>query len=225
MGSPDPEHVVLLSEEPPHTVKFSKPIAVSKFELTFDEWDTCVAYGDCTHVSDSGYGAGNRPVINVTWDDAQRYVTWLSKVTGQSYRLLTEAEYEYATRAGTQTAYPWGDDIALNGWFMASCNSCDSKMVIQTTPVGSFAPNGFGLYDTVGNVWEWTEDCEHKNYIGAPTDGSAWIAGGDCHWRVLRAGSWVSRPDELRSANRYSAAADDTAPFMGFRVARTLNAP
>jgi formylglycine-generating enzyme required for sulfatase activity len=225
MGSPNPTAaVVLLSEEPQHVVKFSKSFAVSKFELTFDQWDTCVTYGDCIiGVSDGGFGRGNQPVINVTWDDAKRYVAWLSKMTGQPYRLLTEAEYEYATRAGTQTAYPWGDEIVVGNKVMASCNGCDGKMQIQTASVGSFGPNGFGLYDMVGNVWEWVEDCEHKNYIGAPTDGSAWTDGGNCHMRVARGGSWIDAPDKLRSANRDSGAADDRANFLGFRIARTLD--
>ena len=151
----------------------AKPFAVSKFEVTFDEWDTCARYGGCrTDVSDFGFGRGQRPVIKVTWDDAQQYVAWLSKMTGEPYRLLTEAEYEYATRAGTTTAYPWGDDIGTN---KANCNGCGSQWDNkQTAPVGSFAPNGFGLFDMVGNVWEWVEDCYNDNYNGAPTDGSAW---------------------------------------------------
>ena len=109
-------------------------------------------------VSDSGWGRGRRPVIDVTWDDAQTYVAWLSKITGKPYRLLTEAEYEYAARAGTETAYPWGDEIGDGT--MANCDGCGSQWDNkQTAPVGSFAANGFGLYDMVGNVWEWTEDC------------------------------------------------------------------
>ena len=181
-------------------VAIAKPFAVSKFELTFAEWDACVAHGDCVpHVSDSGWGRGRQPVINVSWDDAQSYVAWLSRITGKEYRLLSEAEYEYAARAGTQTAYPWGDDIGKNN---ANCDGCGSQWDNkQTAPVGSFAANGFGLYDTVGNVWEWTEDCHHNNYNGAPVDGTAWT-GDDCSSRVVRGGSWLYGPPDLRAAFR-----------------------
>ena len=135
----------------------------------------------------------------MSWDDAKAYVAWLSKLTGKSYRLLSEAEYEYATRAGTQTAYPWGNAIGENN---ANCNGCGSQWDNrQTAPVGSFAPNQFGLYDMVGNVWEWTEDCYHDSYGGAPSDGAAWTSG-DCSRRVLRGGAWYNTPDFLRSAHR-----------------------
>ena len=155
-------------ERPPHDVTIAKPFAVSRFALTFDEWDACAARGDCNkNVSDSGWGRGRRPAINVNWDDAQAYVKWLSRITGRDYRLLSEAEYEYAARAGTQMAYPWGDEIKLNGETMANCNGCGSKWdVKQTAPVGSFAANRFDLYDMVGNVWQWTEDCRQANLLG-----------------------------------------------------------
>ena len=166
-------------EQPQHKVRIAKPFAVSKYELTFDEWDTCATYGDCPKdTSDGSWGRGQRPVINVTWDEAQTYVKWLSKVTGKSYRLLSEAEYEYAARAGKETTYPWGNDIKLDGKAMANCPGCGSKWDNkQPAPVGSFDPNGFGLYDVVGNVGAWTQDCVHNNYNGAPTDGSAWLMG------------------------------------------------
>ena len=122
-------------------------------------------------------------------------MAWLSRVTGKHYRLFTEAEYEDAARAGTQTAYPWGDDIKLNGEVMANCNGCGSKWdAKRTAPVGSFPANTFGLYDMVGNVFEWTEDCYHPNYQGAPASGSAWIAGGTCTDRILRGGAWYGDP-------------------------------
>ena len=129
-------------------------MAVSKFELTFSEWDTCAAHGDCDpHVSASGWGRDRQPVFNVSWDDARRYVAWLSRITGKKYRLLSEAEYEYAARSGGQTRYPWGDCILLNGTATANCNGCDSKWGgKRPAPVGSFAPNKFGLYDMAGNV-------------------------------------------------------------------------
>jgi formylglycine-generating enzyme required for sulfatase activity len=175
---------------PRPTVRFAQQIAVGRFALTFNEWDACVVDGGCNgyRPSDEGWGRGRRPVINVSRDDAKAYVSWLSRKTDKPYRLLTEAEYEYATRAGTQTAYPWGDDIGKNN---ANCDGCrspwDGK---RTAPVGSFAANAFGLYDMVGNVWAWTEDCWHDNYNGAPADGLAW-ASGDCSRRVVRGGSWL----------------------------------
>ncbi len=144
-----------------HKVTIAKPFAVSKFEMTFDDWDACVVFAGCGQVSDSGWGRGNRPVINVTWDDAKKYVAWLSKLTGKSYRLLTEAEWEYAARAGSTTAFSWGDDIGMGN---ANCDGCGSQWDRkQTAPVGSFAANAFGLHDMHGNVWEWVEDCWNDN--------------------------------------------------------------
>ncbi len=231
MGSPTTEKDRYPDEGPQHNVTIVNSFAVSKFELTFDEWDTCVAYGSCAQdITDAGWGRGKRPVINVTWDHAQQYVAWLSKVTGMPYRLLTEAEYEYAARAGTQTAYPWGDDIGKGN---ANCDGCgsqwDSKQ--QTAPVGSFAANKFGLYDMVGNVWEWVQDCYHSNYevespqgkIDPPTEGSEWTAAcPDDRHRVVRGGSWSTNPETLRSANRDGATSDDRNHGLGFRVARTF---
>jgi formylglycine-generating enzyme required for sulfatase activity len=145
-------------------------------------------------------------------------------MTGKTYRLLSEAEYEYATRAGTTTVYPWGNDIGTQN---ANCESCGSKWDnTKTAPVGSFAANGFGLYDMVGNVWEWVEDCDHANYDGAPTDGRAWISSGDCKSRIVRGGSWSSDPINLRSAYRLLNRPTDLHDGdLGFRVARTLLAP
>jgi formylglycine-generating enzyme required for sulfatase activity len=159
-------------------------------------------------------------VINVSWDDAKEYVAWLSRKTGKAYRLLTEAEWEYAARAGTTTRYYWGDDIGKNN---AKCNACGSQWGgKQTAPVGSFKPNAFGLYDMAGNVWEWVEDVYHDNYAGAPTNGSAWLQGGDASRRVVRGGSWYVDPLFLRAAVRYRYASDDRSINLGFRVARTL---
>ena len=217
-------------EQPRHTVTIAKPFAVAKNEITFADWDACVAGGGCDGYSpyDSGWGRGQQPVINVSWRDAQRYVAWLSQVTGKSYRLLSESEYEYAARAGTTTAYPWGDYIKLNGQPMANCNGCGSKWdAVQSAPVGSFPPNKFGLYDMEGNVSEWTGDCVHNDYYGAPTNGAAWLAGngGDCTRRQDRSGSGESPPDDLRSATRDANLADVRDNRAGFRVARTLLAP
>jgi formylglycine-generating enzyme required for sulfatase activity len=219
------------NEQPQHMVTIKTPFAVSKWEVDFDEWDTCVDYGDCPQgVSDADFGRGQKPVINVTWDDAQRYVAWLSKMTGKTYRLLSEAEYEYATRAGTQTVYPWGNDIKLNGTPMANCPGCGSKWDnTGTAPVGSFAPNQFGLSDMMGNVWSWTEDCVHDyhgfehGYDGAPIDGSAWITGGNCKIRIFRGAAWGSSPKDLRSAFRGWTASDFRGRGLGFRVGRTLS--
>jgi len=141
-------------------------------------------------------------------------------MTGRPYRLLSEAEWEYAARAGTTTAFSWGDEIGKNN---ANCNGCGSEWDSRrTAAIGSFAPNPFGLYDMHGNVWEWVEDCLHTNYEGAPTDGSAWTAQGDCSRRVVRGGSWAGYPVSLRSALRFWYSADDHGNDLGFRVARTL---
>jgi formylglycine-generating enzyme required for sulfatase activity len=225
MGSPASEHGRESNEGPQHTVTIVRAFAVAKFELTFAEWDTCVANRGCNvyRPNDEGWGRGRQPVVNVDWNDAQAYVAWLSQLTGKTYRLLSEAEYEYAMRAGTTTAYPWGDDITLNGQAMANCDRCGSRWDGgQTAPVGSFPPNKFGLYDMVGNVEEWTEeDCYHDDYNGAPTDGSPWT-GGDRIYRVSRGGSWSDLPRFLRSANRDRVTPDLRSYVSGFRVARTL---
>jgi formylglycine-generating enzyme required for sulfatase activity len=222
MGSTANEAGHQPSEEPRHNVTIAKPFAVSKFAVTFAEWDACAAGGECaSHIDDGGWGRSRQPVINVSWEDAQHYVTWLSRITGKTYRLLTEAEYEYAARAGTQTAYPWGDEI---GHSNANCAGCGSRWdLTQPAPVGSFAPNQFGLYDIVGNVWEWVEDCLHEDYSDAPpVDGSAWMTGGDCSKHRLRGGSWTSDPDEVRSAIRGRGRTNERATIISFRVGRTL---
>jgi formylglycine-generating enzyme required for sulfatase activity len=220
MGSPTPE--TGSGEGTQHKVVFAKDFAVSKYEVTFGQWDACVAYGDCDPRVGDSFGRGRQPVINVTWDDARRFVDWLSRMTSKRYRLLSEAEWEYASRAGTQMAYSWGDEIGTGN---ANCLKCGSKWDgRQAAPVGSFAPNQFGLYDMHGNVWEWVEDCYHDNYNGAPTEGSAWAAaaGGDCHRRVLRGGSWLDKPPEIRSAHRLGFARDSRMFHVGFRIGRTL---
>ena len=156
----------------------------------------------------------------MSWDDAKQYVDWLSRITGKGYRLLSEAEWEYAARAGTTTAYSWGDDIGKGN---ANCNGCDSEWdAKQPAPVGSFKSNAFGLYDMHGNVYEWVEDAWHDNYSGAPVDGSAWLEGGDASRRVVRGGSWSAIPGFLRAAFRISGNTVDRYNYIGFRVARTL---
>jgi formylglycine-generating enzyme required for sulfatase activity len=224
-SSPNPIAAFLTSASPQHEVTIGRPFAVSKFELTFDEWDTCVAFGDCVQgISDTGFGRGRRPVINMSWEYAKSYVAWLAKTTGKPYRLLTEAEYEYATRAGTQTMYPWGDDIGRNN---ANCGMCGSKWdKKETAPVGSFPPNEFGLYDMVGNIWEWVEDCYHPDYQSAPIDGSAWMTGCvEDHRHVIRGGSYLTQAEYLRSASRFGGTTLLRNYGPSFRVARTLLVP
>jgi formylglycine-generating enzyme required for sulfatase activity len=206
-------------EKPPHEV-ILKPFAVGKYTVTFDEWDRCVKEGGCkTNPSDEGWGRGNRPVIYVSWNDAKEYVAWLSKKTGKDYRLLSEAEWEYAARAGTTTKYYWGDDIGKGN---ANCDGCGSQWDNkQTAPVGSFKANAFGLYDMAGNVWQWVEDCYHEDYYGAPKDGSAATAGA-CTFRVLRGGSWNRYRWELRAAARNWGNPFNRYGFGGFRLARTI---
>ena len=176
-------------EKPVHEVRIPGAFALSTHEVTFAQWDACVAGGGCGghRPGDRGWGRGDRPVINVSWEDAQSYVTWLSRETGESYRLPSEAEWEYTARAETATKYSWGNEIGVN---RANCDGCGSRWDDQQTgPVGSFVPNGFGLYDMHGNVWEWVEDCWNGSYAGAPSDGGAWESG-NCAGRVLRGGSW-----------------------------------
>jgi formylglycine-generating enzyme required for sulfatase activity len=221
MGSPKEEAGHQKSEEPQHSVVFAKPFAVSKFVVTFDQWDACVAVGGCIwNAPDGGMGRGIKPVINVNWDDARQYAAWFSRMTGKTYRLLTEAEFEYAARASTQTARFWGDEIGQGN---ANCDGCGSKWDNrETSPAGSFKPNAFGLYDMLGNVFEWTEDCFHGDYNGAPQDGSAWLADGDCVSRIVRGGSWNFVPQVLRAAIRGKYFPCDRYVFSGFRVGRTL---
>jgi formylglycine-generating enzyme required for sulfatase activity len=218
MGSATNEKGRYSNEGPQHKVTIAKPFAVSKFD--FADWDACWSVGGCPQISDSGYGRGSKPVINVNWDDARQYVAWLSKMTGQPYRLLTEAEWEYAARAGTTTAYFWGDEIGKGN---ANCNGCGSKWdARQTSPVGSFKPNEFGLYDMAGNVVQWVQDCYNDDYKGAPIDGSAWTSG-DCSLRCVRSGSWYFQPVYLRVAYRFRISPSFRGTSVGFRVGRTLN--
>jgi len=205
---------------PQHAVTIARPFAVSKYEVTFDEWDACFEAGGCkTPGSAQSWGRGRRPVINVSWDDAKEYTAWLSKLTGKKYRLLSEAEWEYAARAGTKTAFSWGDDI---GQALANCNGCGSDWDKEkSAPVGSFPPNAFGLHDMHGNVWEWVEDCNNETYRGAPSDGSAWLSG-DCARRVIRGGAWITTPWALRLENRFRDDFNGRYFATGVRIARTL---
>ena len=206
---------------PVHTVSVPS-FALSKYEVTFAQWDACVAAGGCNgyRPDDQGWGRGDRPVIKVNWGDAQSYVAWLSAQTGKDYRLPSEAEWEYAARAGTETRYHWGDEIGVN---RANCDGCGSQWDDrQTAPVGSFGPNAWGLHDMHGNVFEWPQDCWNDDYQGAPSDGSAWESG-DCSRRILRSGSWAASPGILRSASRFIGTADTRARDNGFRIVRSLS--
>jgi formylglycine-generating enzyme required for sulfatase activity len=225
-GDDCPEMVVIpagefmMGEGTQHKVTIARPFAVGKYPVTFDEWDACVNAGGTKYEPvDSGWGRGKRPVINVSWDDAQAYVAWLSKKTGMPYRLLSEAEWEYAARAGTTTRYPWGDEPDTNhANFRDSGSQWSGK---QTSPVGSFEPNAFGLYDMIGNVWEWAQDCWNDSYKGAPSDGSAWESG-NCGRRVVRGGSWGDLPEYVRVAYRSRVAPSNRNYIQGFRLARTV---
>ena len=221
MGSPSDEKSRGRDEDPRHLVTIAQPFAVGKYEVTFSEWDYCVAEGGCNGYKpdDKGWGRGKRPVIFVSWDDAHAYIDWLNRRTGKKFRLLSEAEWEYAARAGTTTTYYWGNDIGQNN---ANCRECDSKWNgKQTAPVGSFKPNAFGLYDMLGNVLEWTEDAYHNRYYGAPLDGSVW-RDENATRHALRGGCWGESAGNSRTANRGKGITALRNPFNGFRVARTL---
>ena len=222
MGSQPREEGRDDSEGPVHRVTINKPMAVGVREVTFEEWDACHRSGGCEHdPPDRSHGRGNRPVINVSWPDAQEFVGWLSKETGKRYRLLSESEWEYVARGGATARFSWGDAPARD---KANCRGCGSRWDgRQTAPVGSFEPNGFDLHDVHGNVWEWVEDCWHENYKKAPRDGSAWTRGGECARRVLRGGSWSYIPRYLRSASRFRNPASYRLSDIGFRVARMLD--
>jgi formylglycine-generating enzyme required for sulfatase activity len=223
MGSPetdqsDPSR--LHNERPQHEVTIAKPFAVGRTEVTFAEWDTCVAASACPNVPDYGWGRGDQPVINVSWDLAKQYIAWLSRIIGKEYRLLTEAEWEYAARAGNPTLFSFGDDPAqLDQYAWYSENSVG----LMTHPVGGKRPNDFGLYDMHGNVSEWVEDIWHEDYDGAPSDGSAWLSPADpASRRVQRGGAWLNEPKILRSARRFGDATVVRGNDLGFRLARTL---
>ena len=250
MGSPASEEERYDAEGPQHRVTISQSFAVGKYEVTREEFarfveatgrslgDSCWTFENGGWKERSGRGwrspgyrqTGRDPVVCVNWDDARAYMSWLSRRTGKQsgkqYRLLTEAEWEYAARAGTTGPFHFGSTISTdqanyNGNFTYGSGR---KGVYRekTVPVGSFPPNSFGLYDMHGNVFEWVEDCWHDSYSGSPSDGSAWTDGGDCTIRVLRGGSWSFKPRGLRSANRYWNFTGNRSYVTGFRIARTL---
>ncbi|TGO03097.1 hypothetical protein PN36_12910 [Candidatus Thiomargarita nelsonii] len=208
------------SEKPVHKVSI-KRFAMGQNEVTFAEYDKFAQATGREKPNDRGWGRGNRPVINVSWHDATAYAKWLSQQTGKQYNLPSEAQWEYAARAGTETKYWWGNtashEYANYGNWGPVVKGKDRWE--YTAPVGSFAPNPFGIYDTVGNVWEWCADSWHGTYKGAPTDGQVW-RGGDESYRVLRGGSWLNGPRVARTAFRNWDGSDVRLGYFGFRVIR-----
>ncbi|QTC90160.1 formylglycine-generating enzyme family protein [Brevundimonas goettingensis] len=215
MGSPATEPGRLGSEGPRHVVTIGQPFAMGRYEVTFEEYDACVGDGACPAVNDGGWWRGRRPAVNLAVGHAQAYVSWLSRTSGQSYFIPSEAEWEYVARAGTST--PWNTGAAVI--------ADDANILNQfgkTVVVGGYAPNAFGLYDTIGNVAEWTQDCMDTGYVGAPTDGSA-ATSGDCDGQTaVRGGHFASAPTAVRSASRQPTPRAQSSNETGLRVARAL---
>ncbi|MFN3077178.1 MAG: formylglycine-generating enzyme family protein [Alphaproteobacteria bacterium] len=223
MGSDGPDSSE--REKPIHPVTISRPFAVGRYPVTQEEYTALVG------TNPSFFVGSRNPVENVNWYDAQAYIRLLNEkvrlleqgtgVEAGPYRLLSEAEWEYAARAGTTTQYWWGDDVGVG---KANCSECGNPWEKKTVPVGSFPPNAFGIHEMSGNVWEWVEDCWGANYRKATGDGSASLAG-DCDWRVVRGGSWLNNAWYLRSACRNGDGIHGKNNYSGFRLARTLVAP
>jgi len=196
------------------------PFAIGVYEVTFEQFDKFCADTNRKKPNDEGWGRGSRPVINVSWQEAKAYTQWLSRKTRQSYRLPSDAEWEYAARGGTTTRYWWGDEMQI---LKANCSGCgviwDGE---KTAPVGRFLPNPYGLHDTAGNVFEWVEDCFHNDFLKAPADGSPHVIPG-CGQRVIRGGGWSFPPAEIRSANRWRDLPTRSSDDTGFRVVREIN--
>ncbi|HEX5613025.1 MAG TPA: SUMF1/EgtB/PvdO family nonheme iron enzyme, partial [Burkholderiales bacterium] len=210
-----PQGVFLMGESLRRAVRIDYTLAVGRFEITFAEWDACADSGGCRRrPEDAGWGRGRQPVVNVSWSDAQQYVAWLSRRTGKRYRLLSEAEWEYAARAGSQVRYWWGNDT---GQGEANCSGCGSRWDgLRAAPVGSFPPNPFGLHDMNGNVSEWVEDC-HRD---APSDAKMFDCSLISGRRLIRGGGWRDVPHATRSSARAAASVMYSDNRIGFRVAR-----
>lgn len=232
LGALDTDDSARANEKPARPVSFAAPFAMGVTEVTFAEYDACVAAGGCSsRPDDAGWGRGSRPVINVAFADAQAYAAWLSQETGFRYALPSEAQWEYAARAGANDLYPGGSTQALcafaNGasaetsvnW---SNNDCTDPGVGRTLPAGSLSANKFNLRDMVGNVAEWTLDCNTLNLRDAPVDGRP-DARGSCGQRAVRGGSWFSGPDDLRYSSRMMLRRGDRNDFTGFRVIRMID--
>jgi formylglycine-generating enzyme required for sulfatase activity len=204
-------------EAPVHQVSIRKPFYIGRREVTFEEWDVCIAEGGCKQrPDDRGMGRARRPAIDLDWDDAKGYTAWLSQKTGHTYRLPSESEWEYVARAGSTTTYPWGKTVDKD---KANCIGCTTDPLKKAVDTGTFKPNAFGIYDMTGNAAEWVEDCWNDNYRGAPADGSAWTKP-QCRERVLRGGSFNNDPRYLRSAARFKYDHDVRFYTNGFRVVR-----
>jgi len=214
--------------------EFAAFVRARGYQTEAEQGDGCIAWNGKEWKKDKANNwrnvgftqADSHPVVCVSWNDAQAYIGWLNQTTGKTFRLLSESEREYVARAGTQTAFWWGDSITTsqanyNGPATSYNGSPKGEYRQGTVPVSSFAPNPFGLYNVHGNVWEWVDDCSHETYSGAPTDGSAWTAGCSGNYRVPRGGSWVSNPSGLRSAVRGRVTPDGRNNSGGFRLARS----
>ncbi|WP_046022083.1 SUMF1/EgtB/PvdO family nonheme iron enzyme [Magnetospira sp. QH-2] len=215
MGAEKGKHM-----KPPHKVTFAKPFALGRTEVTFNDYALCVEKGGCAEIPhDHKWGRDTRPVINVTYAEIKTYVAWLAEFTGKPYRLPSEAEWEYAARAGTSTRYWWGDKVGEGN---ANCRDCGTEWSgFESAPVATFEPNPFGFYDMNGNVWEWVADCWNKDHKKAPADGSARMTG-QCNQPVTRGGSWYYFPKLAASAYRYRNGVEVKSYNIGFRVARDM---
>ena len=210
--------IVAPDETPRHEVTV-EPFMVSIYEVTYAEYDVFAKATKRRRPDSSGWDRKNHPVNNVSWDDALAYTKWLSKQTGKSYRLLSEAEWEYVARAGSRTSFWWGSSPGSGN---AHCFDCKSDFsTSKPAKVGTYKPNPFGVYDTAGNLYEWVHDCYHRDYNGAPTDGSVW-EGGDCNYRVVRGGAFGSPANSMRSENREKFKSGRGQYNVGIRVARDL---
>jgi formylglycine-generating enzyme required for sulfatase activity len=246
MGSPPEELNGASNEGPQHSVVLQNAIALGRFEITRGEFERFAK--ETGYITDAEKGNScstvttqrgrdwrsvsfdqdaSHPVVCVSWNDSRAYADWLSEETGKRYRLPTEAEWEYAARAEKTTRYWWGDEVNEKGTIWANCNGCgDTEWDgSKTAPFGQFPANDFGLHDTSGNVWEWVQDCWHESYEGAPEDASPWLEtdSGDCNRRVVRGGSWTTRPRNVRSAYRTRHTADSRYDNVGFRLAQDID--
>jgi formylglycine-generating enzyme required for sulfatase activity len=199
-------------------VTVTAPFAIGKTEVTVEQWNACVEGGACPRIAETAHAPG-LPARDISWDDAQIYVKWLTKISGKPYRLPTEAEWEFAARGGSATRYAWGDDMKKGN---ANCKDCgDPWQADSPAPAGSFAANGYGLHDMNGSVWEWVQDCWHSSYKGAPADARAWEEA-FCPVRVIRGGSWRDGASYMLVSTRFKYDASVRQSQNGFRVARDL---
>lgn len=207
------------AERPAFHVSINTPFAIGKYEVTLGQWNACITDGACPQLTTDASRALDAPVRDVSWDDAQRYIAWLSKAAGIAYRLPTEAEWEYAARGGTSTRFWWGEQMMTG---MANCKDCGLPWSSEhPAKVGSFAANGFGLHDLSGSVWEWVSDCWHSSYQQAPFNGTSWEEPG-CRQRVLRGGSWRDATAQMPVTTRSKGDQSVRQAQNGFRVARNL---